>query len=76
MSLADENTSRMNLVGVPSSAAAGRVRVIAGDPDNSYLIEKLGPNPAVGAQMPFGRPPLPQADIDVIRTWIANGAVD
>ena len=75
LSLVDADTSFMNLVGVASSAAAGRTRVVAGDANASYLIEKLGPNPAVGAQMPFGRPPLPQADIDVIRTWIANGAL-
>jgi hypothetical protein len=49
-------------------------RVAAGDPDNSYLIQKLEGTAAEGAQMPFGGAPLEQAVIDGIRQWIADGA--
>ena len=67
-------TSYMELVGVESSVVAGRILVIANDSANSYLIEKLGPMPTAGQQMPFGRPPLPDATINVIRQWIDTGA--
>jgi methionine-rich copper-binding protein CopC len=49
-------------------------RVRPGDPDGSYLIQKLEGRAAVGAQMPFGGPPLPASTIAFIRQWIANGA--
>ena len=64
------------LVGIPSNEDASRLRVQPGAPDESYLVLKLEGSPAiVGAQMPFGGPPLPQASIDVVRAWIANGAL-
>ena len=75
LDLSDAMTSYTELVGVESSRLAGRILVIAHDSANSYLVEKLGPNPAAGQQMPpGGRPPVPDADIDVIRQWIDSGA--
>jgi hypothetical protein len=75
LDLSDAMTSYMELVGVESTRLAGRILVIANDSANSYLIEKLGPNPSAGQQMPpGGRPPLPDSDIDVIRQWIDSGA--
>ncbi len=63
------------LVGIASQEVPSLDRVKAGDPDNSYIITKLTNGPGiVGAQMPFGLPPLPQATINAIRQWIANGA--
>jgi hypothetical protein len=62
------------LVGVPSTEVPSTLRVKAGDPDRSYLIQKLEGHAAVGAQMPFGEPPLPAATIAVIRQWITDGA--
>jgi hypothetical protein len=62
------------LVGVPSSEVASLLRVKAGDPDNSYLIQKLEGRAAVGAQMPLGGPPLPATTIAFIRQWITDGA--
>jgi len=50
--------------------------VAATDPDNSYLIEKLGAAPSVGAQMPLGSTSLPQTTIDTMRQWIIDGALD
>jgi hypothetical protein len=62
------------LVGVPSSQEPGFQRVSAGDPNNSYLIQKLEGRAGTGERMPAGLPPLPQSTIDVIRAWIAAGA--
>lgn len=64
------------LVGVASAQAPSLLRVEPGDPDNSYLIQKLEGTAAVGVQMPFGGTPLPQSEIDVIRQWITEGATD
>ncbi len=62
------------LVGVQSAEVPALVRVAPGDPDNSYLIQKLEGRASVGARMPFGGPYLDAATIGVIRQWIANGA--
>ncbi len=63
------------LVGIQSSQDAGFQRVEAGDPDNSYLVQKLEGTASSGQQMAPGAP-LPQAEIDVIRQWIQDGAMD
>jgi hypothetical protein len=63
------------LVGVPSAEVPSLLRVMPGDPDESYLILKLqGSAGIVGGQMPLGGPYLPQATIDAIRQWITDGA--
>jgi mono/diheme cytochrome c family protein len=62
------------LVGVPSGEQPSILRVAPGDPDNSYLIQKLEGTAGVGQRMPLRLPPLPQSDIDVIRQWITDGA--
>src|SRR5215469_18077366 len=64
------------LVGVPSTEQPNVLRVKAGDPDSSYIVQKLEGAPGItGVQMPFGGPYLPQSTITVIRTWITNGAL-
>ena len=65
--------SYVALVGITSNGDAGFMRVEAFDANNSYLVRKLEGN-AGGIMPPTGM--LPQADIDVIRTWIDNGAID
>jgi hypothetical protein len=66
------------LVGVPSTEVPSIMRVKPGDPDNSYIIQKLEGHAAVGAQMPDGCPttqPCLSADtIAFIAQWITNGA--
>ena len=47
-----------------------------GNPDESPLVDKIEPNPQIEQRMPYQRDPLPQADIDSIRAWIADGAPD
>ena len=65
-----------NLVNVPSRGKTGAIRVIPGDPDNSYVIQKLEGRPGiVGQRMPFnGGPFLTDGQILILRRWIANGA--
>ena len=66
-----------HLVNVASHECAAFKRVQPGDPDASYLMFKLLGPPQLcfsGERMPEDAPPLPAADIDTIRTWIADGA--
>jgi hypothetical protein len=67
-----------NLVNAPSRGRPGAVRVIPGDPDNSYLIHKLEGRPGiVGERMPRGGGPfLSQGQMMVIRRWIELGAAN
>lgn len=48
--------------------------VQAGDAAVSPIIDKLEADPQFGSQMPFGRSPLSDDQIDLIRQWINNGA--
>jgi hypothetical protein len=63
------------LVGVPSTEVHSVLRVAPGDPDNSYIIQKLEGHAAVGARMPFGGPYLSTDTIAFVREWITNGAL-
>jgi len=72
----DEANSYTLLVGVASNEDAAVLLVSPGDPDNSYLIHKLEGNASVGGQMPLNGTPLSQANIDSIRQWITDGAID
>jgi hypothetical protein len=65
-----------NLVGVASRGNPRAIRVVAGDPENSYLIHKLEGRPGiVGVQMPQNGPPfLTDGQILVIKRWIELGA--
>ena len=65
-----------NLVNVASRGKPGAIRVIPGDPENSYLIHKLEGRPGiVGLRMPFNGPPyLVDGQISVIKRWIELGA--
>ena len=63
------------LVNVPSTQRSGAIRVIPGNADGSYLIQKLRGDPGiVGTRMPQGGPFLSDADINRIRQWINEGA--
>jgi uncharacterized protein (TIGR03118 family) len=63
------------IVGVASLEQPTLRRVKAGDPDNSYLIQKIeGLAGISGSRMPLGGPFLDQATIDQIKSWIASGA--
>ncbi len=72
----DEANSYGLLVDQPSSEVPATLRVAPGNPDDSYLIQKLEGTASVGAQMPLNGTPLPQSTIDIIRQWITDGALD
>jgi sugar lactone lactonase YvrE len=48
--------------------------IVPGNPEASFLIEKLRPNPRSGVRMPNGLTPLSEEEIALISTWILEGA--
>jgi hypothetical protein len=70
----DEGASYALLVNASSTEVPELLRVDPGNPDSSYLIQKLEGTAAVGGRMPLGGAPLPAETIAVIRQWIAAGA--
>lgn len=76
--LSDAQTSYDKLVGVPSSEVPAYFRVLAGDPDASYLIHKVEGTQAVGNRMPNGcpttQPCLDAETVGILREWIGAGA--
>ena len=69
------------LVGVlaenEAARAKGKLRVVPGHPEQSFLIDKLaGPGPDEGRLMPDGTAGLAAAQLEAIRLWIQRGAVE
>jgi len=64
----------------PPAEACGGTLVVPGDPDASYLYQKVSSKkPCAGAQMPLGEfasNPLPDCVVALVRDWIASGAPD
>ncbi len=48
--------------------------IVPSDPDNSLFVKRI--EGTITPRMPFGRTPLPDSTIQMIRTWIAQGAQD
>ena len=71
-------SSFAQLVGVASSNNPGAVRVIAGNANGSYIVQKLEGAPSiVGLRMPRNGPPfLTDAQVKFIRDWITAGALN
>ena len=44
--------------------------IVDGDPDASILFRRILGHPAYGPQMPLGKPPLSEEEIDIIETWL------
>jgi hypothetical protein len=67
-----------NLVGVPSTECTeGRPLVAPGDPDGSYLVDKIrGRNLCEGVRMPKIGAVLSDEEIGTISDWIGAGALD
>jgi hypothetical protein len=70
----DPGFSAGNLINVASPRDANLIRVIPGNPDGSFIIQKLEGTQTLGDRMPQFGPYLPQSTIDVIRQWIQDGA--
>jgi hypothetical protein len=68
------------LVGIPALEDPTLYRVVAGDPERSFLYLKVGGAapvsdiPAIGTRMPPGQPPIDAADMDLLQRWILQGA--
>lgn len=71
----DAANSYAMLVGVPSAEVSSLQRVKPGDPDNSYLVQKIEGHAAVGVRMPYGGPYLDAETVAIIRQWISDGAL-
>jgi hypothetical protein len=63
------------LVNVASRNKPNAIRVIPGNPDASYLVQKIEGTPGiVGQRMPMNGPFLTPGQIAIIRRWIQEGA--
>jgi hypothetical protein len=77
-----EGNSYDQLVGIRALEDPTLYRVVAGDPERSFLYLKIGGAPpvadipAIGTRMPPMAPPMAQADMELIRRWILQGAKD
>jgi hypothetical protein len=75
-----EGRSYDDLVGVAALEDPSLVRVVAGDPERSFLYLKLGGAapigdiPAIGTRMPPRAPPIAEDDLELVRRWIDQGA--
>ena len=63
-----------SLVGAASTGKAGAIRVVPGNPDASYLLNKVLGTDIVGDRMPRLGPYLSDGQIRIIRRWIELGA--
>lgn len=66
--------SRGHLVGVTATESS-LARIQPGDPAASWLYRKISAQQDVGSAMPPGDP-LGGADVELVRVWIAEGALD
>jgi len=63
-----------NTVRVASTEMPSLMRVLPGDPANSYLYRKITGAGITGDRMPQGGPFLTDAQIKLVRDWIRRGA--
>jgi len=70
-----EGSSFAAIVDAPSTQVSSLSRIEPGDPDNSYLVQKIEGIAAFGGRMPLGGARLPQDRIDLIRQWVTDGAL-
>jgi WD40 repeat protein len=50
--------------------------VVPGQAEKSFLLEQITSRTGKRAEMPKGKDPLPEKDVDLVRRWIAEGAKD
>lgn len=73
----ESGRSHAALVGVPSRCMDGKSLVAAGDIAGSYVINKVtGIGICTGMRMPLRDEPLSTTEIDLLRNWICNGALN
>lgn len=72
LDISTEAGAYANLVGITANCGMGNIRVIAGDPANSLLYQKLAGTQTCGTSMPFGA--TYSGDLALIHDWIQGGA--
>ena len=84
LELSSEMMAYDRLVGVAASTnivlggacgGMGLVRVVAGDPDASLLVQKIEGRQSCGSAMPLTSSVLTESALTAIREWIAAGAL-
>ena len=70
--------TRASVVSKPTTSCCdGRLLVAPGDPDHSYVVDKvLDVRLCSGGQMPLGKPVLTDAERGALVGWICAGALD
>ncbi len=68
--------SRASLVEIMARQNPNVPLVTPLNPTNSYLITKLTSDGQSGRRMPLNAPALGESELDIIRTWIIQGAPD
>ena len=72
-----EDAAYDDLVDRLSSQDADFTLVVPGDPGASLMFLKVSSeSPPVGSMMPLGGPPLMDSEVELIRLWIEQGAVE
>ncbi len=71
-----QGVAYVNIVNVNSSQVPGKKRVLPGDAQSSYLVEKIEGRQSAGLRMPLNRGALNNTQIQNIRNWIDRGAKD
>lgn len=73
----DPGAAYGNIVNVPALQNSSTSLITPNDPDSSYLFQKLLENGNFfNMRMPNNRPPLSDEEIELIRTWILEGALN
>lgn len=67
-------TSYGSTVGVASRQVPTLARIQPGSPADSYLYRKVTGSSIVGERMPAASPPLTEAQLRLLRSWILRGA--
>jgi mono/diheme cytochrome c family protein len=74
----DRATAYATLLGKDSISkrCAGKPLILPHQPDASLFLQKLVAAPPCGDQMPLGGGHLSTAQVNLVRSWIAAGALD
>jgi hypothetical protein len=75
LDLGTQATAYTNLVGVHASGNCSGIFVVRGSAATSVLYQKVT-SPRCGSLMPQNAPPLSQANLDLLKRWIDEGAPD